>query len=467
MSEARRLHPLSPFFDLFGLARQLVAPGVLALTRGGLRLVVLAVVVVLAFRALSWWRTTYVLDGATLRLESGLLARNQQVVPIDRVQQVNSVRALRHRVLGVVTLRVETAGGGGLDLEVVSDDEAARLRAALSRPSTIRWASEGTPGPGGGQPAWVPAEWSVVRLGFKELAVAGLTGAQLFVVFAVLGSVLQFLVELPGQPFERTDVPATPLPGAVLAVLGAVAGLALWLGSAVAASVLRDGGYELSLIGEELHLRRGLLDRKETVLPLARVQVVRLTASPLRRLFGLVSLRLQSAGRAGGGDDSRVVIPILRAAEVDRVLDLVVPGASPLPPLLQPPRAALRRAVTRRVVPAGVVTLALTVAAFPWGAIALGLVPVAAGLGLAAYRGLGHARHGDFLVARTGAIVRSTVVVPVARAQSGRLRASALQRRAGVATAYLDVAGAGRTPRVVDEASSVARTLVEAVRSIR
>ena len=52
--------------------------------------------------------------------------------------------------------------------------------------------------------------------------------------------------------------------------------------------------------------------------------------------------------------------------------------------------------------------------------------------------------------ARRGGLFRETVIVPAAKAQSLRSSASLLQRRGGVVSLRIDVAGRGATPRVQD-----------------
>jgi putative membrane protein len=86
-----------------------------------------------------------------------------------------------------------------------------------------------------------------------------------------------------------------------------------------------------------------------------------------------------------------------------------------------------------------------------------------AGAGELAYRGLGHALVGDHLVTRRGGLMRRTVVVPLAKVQSTRLRATAFQRRAGLASLLVDVAGHGPTPVVTDERAATAADLQDAV----
>lgn len=458
----RRLHPLTPVLDL--LDRNLLVPGVIALGSGGARLLVVAAVAIGLVRTLSWRRRTWVLEGGVLRVATGVLARNEQLVPCDRIQQVNLVQKLRHRMFGVAALRVEVAGGGrgsGVELDVLGLDEANELRSRL-----LLAKAEATESPAAGH-VWVPTAWPVVHLGMRQLVLAGLTGSELLVLFAFAASATQLLGDLPGGARSAAASLELALAGPAVTVLLVVGFVVVWLGSAVATSVLRDAGYALDLVGDELHLRRGLLDRKEAVLPLARVQSVQVTASPLRRPLGYVSLRVQSASAGTEQEDRRVSVPILPVTDLTAVLELLLPGSGALPPLNPAPAAARRRSVVRALVPTAVVVVPVVVWTAPAGLAALGLLPLAAAFGVLAHRGLGHAVGADHVVTRSGALVRRTVVVPMERAQSTRVRSSVLQRRLGLASCVVDVAGAGRRPVARDvavgSAVEVATRVVAAV----
>jgi putative membrane protein len=98
-----------------------------------------------------------------------------------------------------------------------------------------------------------------------------------------------------------------------------------------------------------------------------------------------------------------------------------------------------------------------------FGLLLLPLLALAVLAGLAAYRSLGHAAGRAFLYARSGVAIRVVTVVPVAKAQSGRVRSSLFQRRAGLATLHVDIAGGGPTPRVHDESEGRAETLLQVV----
>ena len=466
----RRLHPLSPVLDLFD--RSLLAPGVIALGSGSVRILVAALVVLGLFRVLAWSRRTYALDEGILRVTSGVLARNEQLVPCDRIQQVNLLQKLRHRLVGVASLRVEIAGGGrgtGVELDVLAMADAVSLREALlaakaeafvapaeaSAPAVVA----GGVAPG---PHWVPAAWPVVRLSNRQLVLAGLTGSELFVLFAFVASALQLLGDRP-DILPSTEGVAVGAAGPIVTALLVLAFVVVWLGSAIATSVFRDASYALDLVGDELHLSRGLLDRKEAVLPLARVQAVQITANPLRRPLGYVSLRVQSAGAGTDQEDRRVSIPILPVAQLRVVLELLLPGSTTVSALAPAPPVARRRAIVRATLPVALPASLIAALAFPLGLAALLLVPVAAAFGELAYRGLGYATGPAHLTTRSGAIVRRTVVVPMIRAQSARVRSSPLQRRLDLATCTVDIAGPGRRPAVIDVAQATADAIRDRV----
>jgi len=516
----RRLHVLSPVFFASRHALRLWPLAVLVAARRQFWLLVLGALVLLAWSTLEWLRRTYELEGGALRLEEGVVARKLRAVPFDRIQQVELVRKPLHRLLGVASLRVETAGGGTaaeVDLDVVTLEEARTLRASLLRAKAqVTGARGGAVGTGAdtagppaaagapgdqagagaagtaagqvatGQPdAWADAEAPraervLLRLSLGEVMLAGITGARAAAALVILGPISQATDWFPGLTdwlFARFDpeavTPTTPAAFAAVAVLAVV----VWLGLAAASSIVTDYGFTLARAGNDLVVRRGLLERREAVLPLGRLQVVRIEESLLRRALGLASIRIQSAGRTGGGDQtaSRLAIPVLQRVQVNRVLEELLPGAAPVPRLLLPPPAARRRAVTRSVLTATVFIAAVGLALW-WltslgvlgvpaalAVLALPVLAVAVTIGLAAYRSLGHATREGFLYARVGVAIRVTTAVPVAKAQSGSVRTTPFQRRAGLATLHVDVAGGGPTPKVHDESEATATGLLQVV----
>lgn len=457
----RRFHPLTVFFDVGAFLRRAALPMIVALVRAPSAAdIILPAILVIGFggRLLAWQRRTYSVEGGVLRLDEGVLQRRHRAVPLDRIQQVDVHRSLRHRVFGVATLRVETAGDAGgpeIELNVVGLAEVERLRGLLlaaRRPV----AQDGSQTEGDGHGG---SSRRIVALGVGEVSLAGITGAHLGVMLTILFWPLQLLDDIPGNQLEDFD------PSAFSATVGqlllvAIVLVPLWLTLAAAASLLRDAGFTLDLDGDEIVVRRGLLERREAHVALTRIQMVQINQGLLRRPLGMVTMRIQSAG--GSGDASKVSIPILPAAAVERILTEVLPGAAPLPRLTPAPPAAGRRRRTRGVV-AGLVAASLfgVAAAAPVATLLVAGLAAAGGwvLGGVWYRALGYGTSPGFVIARRGAISRRTVIVPTAKVQSTRVRSSPFQRAAGLATAYLDVAARGTVPTVADQSTETARYL--------
>jgi putative membrane protein len=126
------------------------------------------------------------------------------------------------------------------------------------------------------------------------------------------------------------------------------------------------------------------------------------------------------------------------------------------------PLVARRRAIRRRFLGLGVpsVAAALVSAAVNDAepVVVLGVCAVAATVSLLIatrwgrswYRRLGHAVHDGVLMARCGVLVEHLRAIPVDRIQSVTISQSPWQRRAGVCTARLLLAGATDSVRIPD-----------------
>ncbi len=523
-SESLRLHPLSVLVGvpLAQIGRLVVLPLAAALFGGGSdrgRLVVSSAVAILllgalVLRVLAWRRFTWSFDGEAVRVEQGVLSRSRRVVSVDRIQQVELDRPFVQRLLGVATLRIETAGsdaGPEVELRVLSLEDALALRASLQpHREPHRDAGHGDVAVVAGaaaDPAVPPPDTEpdvIVRLTLGEVALSSVTGAQLLLAPALLAGALQVVGD---RTTELVEAAATWLLDAVAA--GAAPSASVWAAGALlvavtavvttlVVSVVRDGGFVVLRQGDDLVVRRGLLGTRESTVPLLRVQVVRVVANPLRRALGVAMLRIHSAGGSASDSGRRVVVPLVRADRVDALLTALLPDVDVVPVLRPHPPAALRRAVVRRLL---AVTELLTIVTVGWVllltaeegrwraelplpgpvatlagldgavwavplALILGLGATQVGLAVLEHRALGHGVDRGVLAARSGAVARTLSVAPIARLQGVTHRTSWFQRRRGLATVRAHVAGPGGDVTVLDagedDASRLRGLLAEA-----
>ncbi len=469
MNEPQRLHPLTLVLGPLRVLRGWLVPLVIAFAigRGGgvesladfafvFALVGFGVLrQVLEVVRVRWW-----MDGEAFQMRVGILQLESRSVPIERIQNVDITEPLIARFLGLAEVKIETAGSGGGDLALryISLTQAQELREALIARAGVA---------GGGEQRAVE---TLVQTDLGELLIAGATANRIGALLVLMGAAWGWALEVGVDPQDALTgagdvvVDTNPVALAGLALVTMV--LVGWVVS-IGATVLRYHGFLLTQDGEDLRREHGLLSRSSGLIPLKRVQAVRIERPWLRRVFHRASIVADTAGSVAAATDtgSGVVAPIIGDGAVARLAERVL--GIPIPPpemLLSVSRLAIRRGFVRVAVPIGFATLAL-LAFRPRVAWApLLLLPLAYGWALLRYRSLAYRVDGRLVMAQAGVLTRRQWLVPTAKVQSTVVRSSLFQRRLGLATLSLDTAGPG-TRKVtvidlpVDDARSIAADL--------
>jgi putative membrane protein len=427
-----------PFGQILPLAVLLVTDALPAAVAGvllGLTLVA---------NLVRWLRFTWRLEGGALIVEQGLLSRSRRVIPFERIQGVDLVRKVRHRIFGVVEVRVEVVGGSQTEgrLDAIALSDAQRLRDTLlhARQRPVPEEPE------------APAGELLVHMTPAQLVLAGVTGGRVGVAAALLGAAQELFSERLSRLF--TDLPDLLSPAGLVALAASLL-VAAFILSVIATTVVY-WDFRLLRVGDELQIRRGLLEQRLDTIPLRRVQALRIEENLLRRVFSLAAVKVDVAGRAGGDDarEAGLLLPLGTRREARELVATIlgVPGLADAE-LLAHPRRALRRRLVRAVVVTAVLTAPAVVLAGPPGLTValLGVPAVAAAYD--AYRALGSTQVDGYLVARYGVVVRRTFVVGTRNVQSLALTSTPFQRAAHLATLELQIARsprAGGTPRLLD-----------------
>ena len=463
-SEANKLHPAAigvlalnalreaalPMLILLGTAVAGSGLDTGALRRGALYLV-LGVAGASLWGFLRWLSTRYAVDERGIHWQSGYLRRKATTVPLNRIQGLDTVAGPVQRLFGGVAVHVQTAGGGAkgeIVLDAVGPEAVERLRDAV-RARRPELAAAAPAGP-------LPER----RLSRRDGLIAALTSGQLGVILPALAGVLQLLT----QSFDSEDATRL-LPdtagGRELALAALL--VAAW-GLSVAGSLVTFGGFTVTRDGDRLRIRRGLLQRSEAVVPVRRVQGVRVVEGLLRRPFGLATLRVEVAGYAAEAAAARTLFPLLRRDDVEPFLAELLPELADDPVhLAPPPRRAARRYVLPRAlagaVLGGAACLIFEVIA-PWPLLA---APLLALDGWLNYRAAGWRLRDGRLAVSTRELAWSTLLTPAALLQQHAIAQNPLQRRAQLADVAVAV-GKGGHARVRHLDAPVAAELWERLR---
>ncbi|MGR8011220.1 PH domain-containing protein [Streptomyces hypolithicus] len=464
----RRLHPLTVLVGalvMAGIAMGAGLPAFLALAGGrpvwqAFTWVLTAAVLLIAGGSaldyVRWRRTRYRIGVERAELHTGLLLVKRRSLARERIRSVDLTASVLLRVLGLVKVRIGTgensAGGEStLELDPVSREEGERLRREL----LDRAVPAGT---GGSHregelatldPAWIRyAPVSFVAPALGGAAAGGLM--QVSEWFGARGELIDWV---------EARFRDTPLVWVVVVLVlaacaaGIVGALGLW--------VEMWWNYRLEREpGGTLRVRRGLLTTRSISIEERRLRGVELVEPLGVRTLGAARVDAVATGLAEGEDskhaDHKTLLPAAPRGTAEAVAAHVLrEAASPTSTVRLTPHPVgartrrLRWAVGAALAPLLVLAalgllLGERVLLYAAGACAVVALPVAVLLALDAYRSLGHGISGDYLVARSGTVRRTTVALQRGGVIGWTAKQSYFQRRTGLITlTATSAAGAG------------------------
>ncbi|NUU07229.1 PH domain-containing protein [Leifsonia sp. C5G2] len=395
----------------------------------GWALLGVAVVLLLCLGAfyLSWRMHSFRITGDAVEVRSGILFRTQRKARLDRIQGINLVRPVLARIFGAAKLDISVAGhDANVQLAYLGSTLADGLRGDVLRLASGVRAAEAAEAAGaaaaqGTANSAAPGEAS------RAAAVGELVGRR----------VNEFLApELDpnaAPPESVVKIPPLRLLGSLLLsgftvfvvivvaflIWGASTGSA-WLLIVVLPGLIGSASFYINRFTKSLRysiagtpdgvrVGFGLLSTSNETLPPGRIHAVEVLQPLLWRPFGWWQIRIDTAGhsreKGAAGQPNTTMLPVGDAADVSRVLALVLPG--------------LGAEEERRAIEAGMVSAGRD--SF------VGSPRRAAWFRPFSWQRTGFLLLDDTVLLRRGFVWRSLAVVPLARLQSLELKQGPLE----------------------------------------
>lgn len=300
------------------------------------------------FSLFAYWQYrnfTFHIEGDNLIIHQGVLVKDRKSVPIDRIQSIQVTKNVIQRLLGLVALKVDTAGSRGNELEIpaLEKDRADALRDLLyeKKEALLVTNSYETDEELDLDKADTPKtktrdeeERVLVKLGLFDLLKVGLTENHLktgLIAFAfVFGYASQYQELLQEYLEGYVDTYASQVADAgialvvILLVLYAVISIIISL----VRTLLRFFDLKAVLKSEAVEISTGLLQRNEYRIPKNKIQYIEWETNPLRKLAGYESATIKPSNSVGEVANKQAIeIPALRIAESNYLATGVFPGA--------------------------------------------------------------------------------------------------------------------------------------------
>jgi len=437
------------------------------------------IVAIIAAGVLQYCFFRFRIEEDRIHIHQGVVRKTALDLPFDRVQGINVERSLIDRILGLVTVSMDTAGSATAEGQLPSvtselaDDLRGRIRAHRPVKTADRIADDERAGEAAGEaeegrgrersPGQV-----ILRLTGGDIARIGFSNRNLVVAAAVLGLFGQSIdfAEERLRPILESAGEAFAGAGALIQVLVVIGFVLVGLGLVLFGALLRYHGFTLWREGTAYRTRAGLLTQREVVVETRKIQQLTLSHNLVLRLFRRHRLRALPAAllpNQGSADTPGLQIaevlevPLLQGPEAEDLRKSVFGREGDALTLL--PRSAGFKRVSPHYIRALTLRISFTLAlvAVPFltgllrdrgpGEVVLGVfifwlasILPAALVGWVRWRRQGYLHDGDGLASRSGFLGRKVDAFLFRKAQSVTVVQSPLQRRKGLATLNVQLA---------------------------
>lgn len=404
----------------------------------------------LGVSVVAYFRYFFHLEADQLVIQKGVFNRSLTKLPFERIQNLYIEQNVLHRLLGVVSLRVDSAGSSGheVTIDALERKDAEAMRAYVleqKREEAQERAGLDPEAPERNAPV---AQSLVLRLSFEDLLRIGVTQNHLATAGVIVGTVFGFLFTVAGafeQDLVKTLIERWPMlqPGfwgfLILAAILFVVAFFLTLVRTVTQH------YDLQFFEsrEGFQLKAGLFNRREASMQKRKIQLIRWTDNPLRRLLGLFRVSIHQAISGSERAAEQISIPGCKSVQVDDVVHSSFAGSA---------EAVFRGHSISKAYFIWYIRFTLLPAVI-FGALgyflqeprfalpAIGF-PVLGGLYLWAYQERFRLwLSPEYLKTFEGVLGRTITLLPVYKVQSIRIRQSFFQRRRDLASVELYTAG--------------------------
>jgi len=431
MYKPQRLHPLAilDFFILkiYKLVQALLPFIVLALAEAEIRRWLLLAIPFLllfffAYGILYWLRYVFYIKDQELRMESGVFIRKKRYIPFERIQTVQITAGILQRLLGLVKVQVETAGGGGkaeFVLAALPRQKAEELSRILQVNKNLHSSNYGE---------ITPSEYI---LSTRSLLLLASTSNGIGVAIAALAAISQFDDVFSNMHiWVKLGTYAKNIAGgeaSLIVLLILVLIFLAWLISLVG-TIIRFTGFRMIRDDHNIKISRGLLEKQQITIPLRRIQAIKIIEGILRQPLGMVSIKVVSVSNIDTKSEGSMIVPLLPKSQLVGFMEEFLPEFTMSLQIEGLPGRSKKRYYLINILPA-LITAVLSSIFIPWGYLAFSLVPIAAWLGHRQYQDAGWQVENHKLLLRSRSLARVTTIIHRKRIQSLSISRNPFQER--------------------------------------
>lgn len=282
------------------------------------------------------------ISDTAVEVRQGWLQRTHLELSFDRIQNIGIEEPFYFRLLGIVTLKIDSAGSATEEVRVaaIRRAEAESIRAFIK---ARRSGGEATSNEaGGGEATPTPTDDAELRFtrSLGDLVIHGITNNRAFIAIAGLFGLMSQtnlspmdLVRRLGIDFDVMFAGMSMVRLAVLIVVAALLSIGLTALLSVLGSIMAYYGFAMYRTSNGILVKRGLLTRHEIHVEKSRIQSIALRQDWLDLLIGRRNVVFEPVAHgpavsnpesAAAAQGKRILVPSVRLQETAAVTDEVL-----------------------------------------------------------------------------------------------------------------------------------------------
>lgn len=286
-----------------------------------------AAVLFLIYSYLQYRKFFFYVSGDNFVITRGVLRHEKINVPFGRIQSVNTKQNIIQRILGLVGLKIDTAGSQQQEINIpaLSRAYAKELRDFLMEKRYEHLDEEKDEELEAKEPVFEERK-PLLRLTISDLFKVGFTQNHLrsgLILFAIVNGYIwefeEYLIK-PFEPYLEETAETFVTKGFILFPFAVVAFLIISVIASLITTVLRYYGFSFYLGSEGIDIESGLLNRNSYNVPFEKIQYFFWESNPLRRILGYRTLKVKQAGSQAVNEKKLIGIPGLKAKALLRVI---------------------------------------------------------------------------------------------------------------------------------------------------
>jgi putative membrane protein len=259
-----------------------------------------ALVILLVIHSILYYLNFYfyVSDGEFI-LKKGYLRKKVLAIPLDRIQSVNTKQNLVQQILNVVSLEIDTAGSVGKELKIHALEKpfASELQNQIRAKKKLITTDENTEE---NETSDIP-EKLILQLTPPDLLKIGISQNHLRTGLIIIAFGFQIFQQIQDLFSEKAEEYSNDFLDfisnsnwALISFL-VIFFLAISIAYSLFSTVFKYFDFKLLKKGDAYRIESGLLNKRNVVMPLNKVQELNWETGPIKQLFSIYNLVFKQA----------------------------------------------------------------------------------------------------------------------------------------------------------------------------